>query len=96
MPNTGNKCIDLYELSKNLQKIKKPTDKNTIDYEFEKGREQCTFKPLTNARSPKADKRQNTSIKDMRGAQKSIERMQKARQRLEEIKFFNQTGKLLS
>lgn len=39
MPNTGNKCIDLYELSKNLQKIKKPSDKNTIDYEFEKNRD---------------------------------------------------------
>ena len=49
MPNTGNKCIDLYELSKNLQKIKKPSDKNTIDYEFEKNRDQCTFMPIINS-----------------------------------------------
>ena len=76
MPNTGNKCIDLYELSKNLQKIKKQADKNTIDYEFEKNREECTFKPtIINLKSPKTEKIQKTSVKEMRGAQKSIERM---------------------
>ncbi len=38
MPHTGNKCIDLYELSKNLHKIKQQTDKSTIEYEFEKNK----------------------------------------------------------
>lgn len=45
MPNTGNKFNDLYELSKNLQQHKKNMDKSTVEYEFEKSKEECTFKP---------------------------------------------------
>ena len=45
MPNTGNKFNDLYELSKNLQQHKKNIDKSTVEYEFEKSKDECTFKP---------------------------------------------------
>ena len=45
MTNTGNKFNDLFELSKKLQPLKQKEDKNAVDYEFEKSRDECSFKP---------------------------------------------------
>ena len=45
MVNTGNKFLDLYELSKNIKMIKTTADKSTVEYEYEKQKDQCTFKP---------------------------------------------------
>ena len=86
MPQTGNKCNDLFELSKNMKQIKTNTDRSTIDVEFEKNKGQCTFKPKINySNAAQAvilnERKSPRSIKDLRGAQKSIERMQKARER---------------
>lgn len=47
MPKTGNKFNDLYQLSKNLKEVKTSQDKSTVEYEFEKSKDECTFKPQT-------------------------------------------------
>jgi len=45
MPNTGNKFNDLFELSKKMQPYREKQDKSLVDYEYEKSRDECTFKP---------------------------------------------------
>ena len=45
MEQTGDIFNDLYVLSKKIEFIKPKQDKTTIDYEFEKNKEECTFKP---------------------------------------------------
>lgn len=45
MPNTGNKFNDLYELSKNLQQVKVKADKTKQEYEYERNKDECTFRP---------------------------------------------------
>lgn len=47
MEQTGDIFNDLYVLSKKIEFIKPKQDKTTIDYEFEKNKEECTFKPET-------------------------------------------------
>jgi len=85
MPQTGDKCNDLFLLSKNIKQVKNHTDRSTIEIEFEKNKEECTFKPhINHNKSPShlhqnqaeiIDRRSPRSIKDLRGAMKSIERM---------------------
>jgi hypothetical protein len=48
MPSTGDRCNDLYELSKALNSVKWRNDKSKEDYEFEKSKEECTFVPNLN------------------------------------------------
>ena len=43
--STGDKHSDLHALSKRLEFIKPKRDKSTHDIEFEKSKEECTFKP---------------------------------------------------
>ena len=43
--STGNKHIDLHALSKKLDFVKPKRDKSTHEIEFEKNRDECTFKP---------------------------------------------------
>lgn len=45
MENTGNKFQDLFNLSSTLSSFKKKDDIKTIDYEYQKGKNECTFKP---------------------------------------------------
>jgi hypothetical protein len=45
MESTGNKFNDLFVLSKKIEFIKPKRDKSTQDIEFEKGKEECTFRP---------------------------------------------------
>lgn len=45
MSNTGNKFNDLYELSKKIQPIKDQLDKTKADHEYERVKDDCTFKP---------------------------------------------------
>lgn len=45
MPNTGNKFNDLYELSKKMQPLKEHQDKSAQDYEYEKMKDECSFRP---------------------------------------------------
>ena len=46
MPNTGNRCNDLYLLSKNMQRQRKNIKEKTAnDIEYEKSKDECTFKP---------------------------------------------------
>lgn len=43
----NDKCSELYEFSKHLNQLKKTiTDKTTEEVEFERAKEQCTFKPI--------------------------------------------------
>lgn len=49
MPQTGDKCKDLYLLSKNLKQIRTNQDRTTEEVEFSKQAPECTFKPQTNA-----------------------------------------------
>ena len=68
-------------------------DKSTTDYEFEKSKDQCTFKPsiLQKSPNPKVNAESSkdmSNIIGMKGALKSIERMQKGRERLDELKYF--------
>lgn len=42
MPNTGNKFNDLFELSKKIKPLKSK-DKNLDEFEYEKGKDECTF-----------------------------------------------------
>ena len=51
MEQTGDIFNDLYVLSKKIEFIKPKQDKTTIDYEFEKSKEECTFKPETNLKN---------------------------------------------
>ncbi len=48
-----DKCAELYEFSKHLQALKKTvTDKTTEEVEFERSKEQCTFKPVIHPAPP--------------------------------------------
>lgn len=56
MPQTGNKCNDLFELSKQIRQIKgNNTDRTTIDLDYEKNKAQCTFKPKINSQNAPSD-----------------------------------------
>jgi hypothetical protein len=45
MGTTGDRCNDLYELSKTLHQFKWRNDKSKDDYEYEKSKDECTFAP---------------------------------------------------
>lgn len=97
MPRSGNKFNDLYALSKILQK---KGYKTTEEYEFERNRAHLTFKPTINTRSAaKPSDRRSPVIDDsapaaVRGLEKSVERIRKGRERLEQLKYFQETGRL--
>ena len=38
MPQTGNKCKDLFELSKNMKSVKNNLDRSTIEIDYEKNK----------------------------------------------------------
>jgi hypothetical protein len=48
MPSTGDRCNDLYALSKAMNKNKSNIEKSKDDYEYERHKDECTFKPTTN------------------------------------------------
>ena len=89
-----------------MKSVKNQADRSTIEVEYEKNKGQCTFKPQinqvqatvvshNNINRQLEEKKSPRSINDLRGAQKSIERMQKARERQDEIKYFQETGRLV-
>ena len=45
MEQTGDKFNDLYVVSKKIDFIRPKVDKSSAEYEFEKSRTECTFKP---------------------------------------------------
>lgn len=69
-------CISLYKLAK-----KKKSDKTTIDYEFEKAGNQCTFSP--NIQKEEVDHTPVSVDKAM--VDRAIERMKKGREERERI-----------
>ena len=46
MESTGDKFNDLFILSKKIDFVKPKRDKSTQDIEFEKSKEECTFRPV--------------------------------------------------
>jgi hypothetical protein len=48
MPNTGDRCNDLYVLSKAMNQNKSKIEKTKDECEYERYKEECTFKPTTN------------------------------------------------
>jgi hypothetical protein len=52
-----DKCAELFEFSKHIKDLKKTvTDKTTEEVEFERAKEECTFKPIIHAAPPSAPK----------------------------------------
>lgn len=51
MEETGDKFNDLYVLSKKIDFLKPKRDKSTEDLEFEKAKDECTFKPKIGKKS---------------------------------------------
>jgi hypothetical protein len=52
----SDKCAELYEFSKHLQALKRTvTDKTTEEVEYQRGKEECTFKPLIHPAPPKEE-----------------------------------------
>ena len=45
MPQTGDKCKDLFDLSKHIINKRDKTDKTRDDYDFERNKDECTFTP---------------------------------------------------
>ena len=76
MPETGDKCADLFQLSKIMPKER--TDKRREDYEFERAGEECTFKPqLLSVGLRKGS--QSKSLQDIKGLLKSVDRLKRGR-----------------
>ena len=51
MEETGDKFNDLYVLSKKIDFIKPKRDKSSQELEFEKAKDECTFKPKVRRKS---------------------------------------------
>lgn len=73
--------------------LQKKGDKTTEQHEFERNRPHLTFKPKINTRSAAkpSDRRSpvnNEKAPSVRGLEKSVERIRKGRERLEQLKYF--------
>ena len=82
---------ELYALSKNKQQINK-TDKSKEDYEYEKSKDELTFKPKMYTAKPGSSASKKTSLDNDRNVQKQKERMEKARDEKERIKMITERG----
>jgi hypothetical protein len=86
--STGDKCFDLYQLSKTKKKEK--IDKTREEYDFEKSAPDCTFQPNINKDlSREANKQFYVNQKSI---QDNLERMKKAREDREFKKKMTERG----
>ena len=88
--SAGNKNETLY-MSKQKGWFKDKEFKSTQDLEFEKHREQCTFKPSINDPS-NLQTLQEGNVEQIRGVNKTMERLAKARQNQLEKKLMTERG----
>jgi hypothetical protein len=85
---TGDKCNDLYQISKVKQKNK--IDKTKDEYEFEKASQECTFQPNTNKTSKARDA--NPHYVNQRSITENLERMKRAREEKDFKKKMTERG----
>lgn len=87
MQSSGDKCFDLYHLSRTKGA---KNDKTKEEYEFEKNVEECTFKPNIN----KSNKRPETKphYVNQRSIQETLDRMKRGREEREFKKKMTQRG----
>ena len=88
---SGDKCLDLNSL-KPSGWIKDKVYKTSVDYEFERNKEDCTFKPQINDAQTVQEALHNENVQQIRGVDKVVDRMQKARQQLVEKKLITERG----
>ena len=69
---TGDRCNDLYELSKHLQQFKWRSDKSNEDYEYEKSKDECTFVPNIIRISNGNDASDHVSLRALRDKKSSL------------------------
>ena len=85
---SGDKCQDLYQISKAKQKQK--FDKTKDEYEFEKASQECTFQPNTN--KTKGGRDNKPHYVNQRSITENLERMKRAREEREFKKGMTERG----
>ena len=86
--STGDKCFDLYQLSKVNKKEK--IDKTREEYDFEKSAPDCTFQPNINKDASRQSNRQY--YVNQKSIQDNLERMKKAREERDFKKKMTERG----
>jgi hypothetical protein len=89
----GDRCIDLYS-TKSKGWFRKRNEKTQEDYEYERSREDLTFKPVINNPEQVQQKlaRDFKKVDTIRGMDKVRDRMEKARQQQLEKKLMTERG----
>jgi hypothetical protein len=87
-PTYGDKCIDLYSRIKKDQ-YKDKQNKSHADYEFERMKDECLFTPKINDGT---EIQSEIEVHQVKGMDKIMERMTKARQLLHEKKMMTERG----
>lgn len=87
----GDRCLDLYS-SKPKGWFKDKETKTMADFEFEKGQEDCLFRPKINDPSTLEALNEDANVDQIRGVDKVMDRMVKARQTQMEKKIMTERG----
>ena len=80
-----DKCAELFEHAKHLTK---PSDKTTEQVEFERGQQECTFKPSISHAPPHIPKPQ----RHPEDARSHIERLNRAREERQRVREITERG----
>ena len=92
-----DKCSELFEFSKQLQQMKKTvTDKTTEEVEYQRSKEECTFKPSIHT-APPAPKPTATGVpkfmlNDPKMTKLHLERQSRAREEKARVKDIKERG----
>lgn len=90
--SSGDKCIDLYS-RKQKGWFKEKAQKSAQEYEFERNKQDCTFKPKVNDPNTISTHVQNEeTVQHIKGMDKVMDRMMKARQQQLEKKIMTERG----
>ena len=87
LKSSGDKCEDLYKHAR-IQQTQEKVEKSTVDYEYERQQDQCTFKPQLQKKVQQKALPKGSS----RGADAYMERMKKAREEKEQKRLILERG----
>jgi len=88
-----DKCSELFEFSKQLQQMKKTvTDKTTEEVEYQRSKEECTFKPMIHTAPKPTTGVPKFMLTDPQMTKLHLERQSRAREEKARVKDIKERG----